>query len=201
MPRSKMDREGECALGGAVTGTMIGASVGVVLGAPGGPAVMAAFGFFGALIGGAAGALVGWAICKIAHLIEGDGHQGSSWDYAVPVLSAVRIEARPNPARVGQACGLTVHSRLEGNDDHALCEIFYTLTAEGAYPTGAIETVRNNGSHFDNWRGPFAVTWGQPHDGRLVTVEVNMICTMPGEPNQAHRQGPLTAQLRVPVMP
>jgi hypothetical protein len=174
------------ALGGGTAGWILGGPLGLVL---------------GIILGASAGILVGmgfgWVVC---FLIEnfGRGDDGGV-SFAKPRFSNVRLVAVPDPAKKGAACRLELRWTVEGNDDHALCEIDYLITADAATPSPGQNTTPdwNNASTFGR-AVSLSTTWANEHDGRLVIANVRLKATKDTEVYIIAAQ---PVSIRVPVVP
>src|SRR3954454_22558334 len=93
---------------GGLAGLLIGGPVGGVLGAGG---------------GGCIGAAVGALICWFVDILLAPG-------FAIPTIKAT-LTAKPNPAKVGDPCEITLAFQYSGNTDNALCEITGQIVTTG----------------------------------------------------------------------
>ena len=136
-------------------------------------------------IGAAWGTLIGWTVGFWVGFLIGflQFPEKKEWSYAKPSFTTTSFHARPNPALEDTTCSITIQYQVDGNTDHALCEITHAIEAEEATPPQSLPLppVRNTSSSFGRHTYPFLTTWDDPHDGRLLTGILTLVASKGGQ--------------------
>jgi hypothetical protein len=174
------------AIGGGAAGWGMGGPIGLVLGI-----------ILGASAGMIVGLGIGWVVCFLRENFGGGGRRAVS--FAKPYFTNLRLVPTPDPAKKGKPCRIDLRWTVEGNNDNALCEITYLITAEAGSPDQSpnVHPIRNNASSFGR-AVALQTKWGQAHDGRLVTANIVLTAT---KGTEFYRLEAQPAPIRVPVMP
>jgi hypothetical protein len=117
---------------GIINGGYFGGLAGLLIGGP-------VTGLLGLIFGGGIGLIVGGLVCWFVELVTAPG-------FAIPKIKAT-LTAKPNPAKAGQPCEITLAFQYTGNTDNALCDVTGQINTTGVpavspAPSSAIHKQR-----------------------------------------------------------
>lgn len=159
-------------IGGAVAGGIIGKALGGLIGA-----------VFGVFAGGAIGFIAGLALCALLHSLLGGktGAPKPAVRFKQPEITNVALKA-PSPVSKNAPCLIQLSFNIDGNDDNAVCEVKYEITAEAANPeTSKLQPALTSSAQSFGSAGTFTTQWPAPHDAREVKGSIEVLATHGGQ--------------------